>query len=125
MPAAKYLSIVALSIFMAACGNGLRAEPIHAGPLFDEFSLTLAEGSRTEAFGPFFSSEARPNRRQLSIPPLFSHTWYTDVDGEEIDILYPLITFDRFGGDHRWQFAQVVNFSGGPTQNASMVQRFY
>jgi hypothetical protein len=34
---------------VAFAGDGF-----HAGPIFDEFSLTLDSGHRTEAIGPFF-----------------------------------------------------------------------
>ncbi|HEY6169576.1 MAG TPA: hypothetical protein VI454_16155 [Verrucomicrobiae bacterium] len=49
------------------------------------------------------------------MPPLFS--WSTDrgVEGAELDVLYPLLTLDRFGAEYRWQVMQVISFSGGAT----------
>jgi hypothetical protein len=47
--------------------NAARAESPHAGPLFDEFDLTLAPGHRTEALGPFFYSEQKETRRTWAV----------------------------------------------------------
>ncbi len=99
------------------------AGDFHAGPLYDDFPLTLTPGERTEAVGPLFHWEVAPERKQWAIPPLFSHTWYPDVDGEEKDFLYPLLTYDRYGKESRWQFFQLLSFSGGQNQDGQMVER--
>src|SRR5438445_5027162 len=38
---------------------GSASDSLRAGPLFDEFPLTLATGQRTEAAGPFYYSEQK------------------------------------------------------------------
>ena len=94
------------------------------GPIYDEFSLTLATGKRTEAAGPFFYSEQKESQRQIAVPPLFSRTLDPDVESEEIDILYPLLTYDRFGGEYRFQILQLFAFSGGETQDENQNRHF-
>ena len=94
------------------------------GPLYDEFSLTLAPGKRTEAVGPFFYSEEKESQRQIAVPPLYSRTCDPEVEAEEIDILYPLLTYDRFGGEYRFQILQLFAFSGGKTQEENQKRRF-
>lgn len=97
---------------------------IHAGPLFDEFDLTLAPGHRTEALGPFFYSEEQDTQRTWAIPPLFSHTQDPATESEEIDFLYPVIGYDRFGDQYRWHICQLLSFAGGPSQQENARDRF-
>ena len=43
-----------------------------AGPLYDQFPLTLESGHRTEAVGPFFYQQERDTEKSWGMPPLFS-----------------------------------------------------
>jgi hypothetical protein len=112
--------ILALSVSPSAFGS----DSLHAGFLFDEFDLTLAPGHRTEAAGPFFYSEQKETQHIWAVPPLLSFTRDPETESQEIDFLYPLMTYDRFGDQYRWQFLQVWSFSGGPTQVESARNRF-
>lgn len=85
----------------------------NAGPLFDEFPLTLAPGHRTEIMGPLFYSEQRESQKTWAFPPLLSHTQDPDTDSEGYDFGYPVMTYHRFGSEYRWQLLQVLSFSGG------------
>ena len=95
-----------------------------AGPLFDEFDLTLAPGHRTEALGPFFYSEEEETQRAWAVPPLLSYTRDPATESKEFDFLYPVMTYDRYGEQYRWQFFQVLSFAGGPTQRETARDRF-
>ena len=112
--------ILALSVSPSVFGS----DSLHAGFLFDEFDLTVAPGHRTEAAGPFFYSEQNETQRIWAVPPVLSFTRDPGTDSREIDFLYPLMTYDRFGDQYRWQFLQVWSFSGGPTQLESARDRF-
>lgn len=104
---------------------GLGAEDADTlGPLFHRFPLTLAEGERTEAFGPLLYRERAGERETLAVPPFFSRVTYRDVDAAEFDVLYPLLSYDRFGAEYRFHIFQVFNFSGGQTQEEKSVRRF-
>jgi hypothetical protein len=100
------------------------ADDLNAGPLFDEFDLTLAPGQRTEAAGPFFYSEEQETQRTWAVPPLFSHTQDPATESEEFDFLYPVMTYDRFGDQYRWHVFQLLSFGGGPTQQEDVRERF-
>jgi len=99
-------------------------ESFDAGPLFAEFALTLGEGSRTEAIGPFFYRQTEPDGSTFAVPPLFSKTKSTATDSEEFDFVYPLLTYDRFGSEYRWQLGQLLSFSGGVDQSDTNANRF-
>lgn len=98
-------------------------DPWNAGLLFDQFPLTLEQGQRTEAAGPFFYEMRREADWMAAVPPLFSHT-VSDTDSEEFDILYPLLTYDRFGREYRWQLMQLLSLSGGQNQAEVPRERF-
>lgn len=96
----------------------------HAGFFFDRHTLTLEAGSRTEAGGPFFYDQEAELSHTWAIPPLFSHTDWLEGDGTEYDFAYPLLTYDRFGGEYRWQLCQLLSFSGGRSQSEIARDRF-
>jgi hypothetical protein len=105
-------------------GTVLGAEPVTTGPLFYEFGLTLTEGHRTEVLGPLFYSEQRAKQRTWAIPPLVSYFRDPDTDTTEFDIFYPVITYDRYGTQYRWQVFQLLNMAGGPNQGDPNRDRF-
>src|SRR4051794_20386474 len=104
-------------LFAGLLTTARAAEGFHAGPLFDRFSLTLAPGERTEALGPLFYSEAKETQYTWAIPPLFSYVHDPVTDFVEYDFGYPVLTYDRFGTEHRWQLFQLINFAGGENQS--------
>lgn len=95
-----------------------------AGPLFDEFKLTLSPGHRTEALGPFYYQEEGDTQRTWAVPPVLSYARDPGTELEEFDFLYPLMSYDRYGSQHRWQFFEILSFAGGPTQRESDRNRF-
>ncbi len=100
-------------------------DAISAGPLYEEFSLILAPGERTEIFGPLYYSEQRESTHTWAIPPLtISHAEDPATDSEEFDFAYPVLTYARFGAEYRWQFFQLFSFAGGRNPDASDTHRF-
>ncbi len=108
----------------AALVCGRAADGPNAGPLIDDSPLTLSLGHRTEALGPLFYSEDRDGQKTWAIPPLVSRLQDPATDSEEFDIGYPLLTYDRFGLEYRWQFCQVFSFAGGQNQQEQISRRF-
>jgi len=94
------------------------------GPFYHEYHLTLAPGERTEIMGPLFYSEQKESTHLWAVPPVFSHTLDNDIDFEEFDFVYPLLTYDRFGSEYRFQIFQLFSFGGGRTQSETNVDRF-
>src|SRR5258706_6567547 len=99
------------------------AEPA-VGPLYQDFHLTLAPGHRTEILGPVFYYEHKESARLWAVPPLFSYTLDDEVDFSEFDFVYPVLTYDRFGSEYRFQIFQLFSFAGGKTQSETNVSRF-
>ena len=104
--------------------SSLASDDITFGPLYQDFDLTLAPGHRAEALGPFFYSERRDTSRTWAIPPLFSKTWDPATESVEMDFAYPVLTYDRYGGEYRFQFFQLFSFAGGMSYSETNVSRF-
>src|SRR5689334_1966935 len=66
----------------------------------------------------------KETRRTWAIPPFFSHSADPGTESEEYDILYPLLSYDRFGEQYRWHLIQLFSFAGGPTQTETYRRRF-
>lgn len=88
------------------------------------FGLTLAEGTRTEAAGPFYYNEKEGGKETWALPPLFSSMRDPELETLEQDFAYPLLTYDRYGGQYRWQFFQLLSFAGGASQTETNRDRF-
>jgi hypothetical protein len=111
---------VFLSLFQVEAAE----DSVSFGPLFESFPLTLHLGERTEAVGPFFYSENRGAQQIWSLPPLLSSVSGGDADWSEFDFLYPVLTYDRFGTEYRFQILQLFSFSGGALQSGQTKDRF-
>lgn len=96
----------------------------HAGPLWDEFNLTLDPGHRTEAAGPLFYIQQKETEHTWAVPPLLSYTKDPATELREFDFLYPVLTYDRYGDQYRWQFCQLLSFAGGPLMTETNRNRF-
>lgn len=118
--------------FLVLCCNlfalGGRAETnkatVSLGPLYDLFPLTLSSGHRTEVAGPLYYHELKETQETWGIPPLFTYVRDPDVESAEADLLYPLVSYDRYGEEYRLHFLQLINFAGGQTQQEDMRRRF-
>jgi hypothetical protein len=120
----KYLTLLTLCIGISASQAGQTNGLFAAGPLYHEFSMTLAPGTSTEVMGPIFYSRREEDRLQWSIPPLLSGVRDSGTDSAEFDFLYPLLTYDRFGEEYRWQLFQVLSLSGGQNLQDNSRDRF-
>ena len=100
------------------------ADDFVAGPLFSRFTLTLDSGSRTEAVGPFFYNQKKDSEKIWGVPPLFSFDTDSAVESHEDDLLYPVLTYRRFGTEYRWQLGQLLAFAGGQDPRDFPVRRF-
>jgi hypothetical protein len=114
--------------------------------LYHEFRLTLVPGERTEALGPLWSCERQwaptmgrgkaaasggpaktgttNGQSTFTLAPLFSRSVEPDLDTTSFDFLYPLLTYDRFGGEYRFQFFQLLSLAGSQSQSGLPAERF-
>ena len=118
----QHLTLFALGVCLVA--RIASAAPLDAGLLYDDFKLTLAPGHRTEIGGPAFFFEAKELQKQWAMPPLWSDTRDLAIGSEEFDFLYPLLTWDRFGTEYRFQIFQLYSFAGGQNQQENTQRRF-
>ena len=82
------------------------------GPIFDRSFLTLELGQRTEILGPLVRYEKRETETGWSVAPLASYRTDPVGDFTEFDLAYPLLTYDRFGAEYRFQVLQLFSLSG-------------
>src|SRR5271168_1972913 len=87
---------------MVIAAESSTTNSISAGFLFDKFKLTLTDGERIEAAGPFYYSEKTVEDQTLAFPPFFSKYEDPGVDTGEYDILYPLLTAEYYSDEWRW-----------------------
>ena len=110
--------------FSTICIHGQeQVDGPHAGLLFDRFSLTLREGTRTEAVGPILGYETNGTSSLFSFSPIFSFYKDSSVDQTEAEIAYPIIAFDRFGSEYRFHLFQVISFAGGESLQGDQKKR--
>ena len=103
----------------AFAGDGFRA-----GPIFDQFALVLDSGQRTEAAGPFFYDQRKDSEKTWAVPPLLSYDADPAAESKEFDLLYPVLTYERYGMEYRWQLGQLLSFSGGQNPDDFPAERF-
>jgi hypothetical protein len=115
-----------LLVFVTGFANKVHSEAPYGawGPIYSRFSLTLAPGEREEIAGPFLSFEQRESETARAFSPLFFHRSDPVIDFEETDFLYPLVTYDRFGAEKRFQIFQLFSIAGGNTQADGTESRF-
>jgi hypothetical protein len=112
----KPISLLFLALLFFPVHAAIADDSLDAGFLADEFELTLDMGERLEILGPLFYHQQKETEEIFAVPPLFSSTHDPDTEYREFDFAYPILTYDRFGSEYRWQLIQLLSFSGGKTQ---------
>jgi len=98
-------------------------EPALFGPAANRAASAFSAGQRFSAISPLVSGEVSTNGGWWAVSPLFSRFEERDTERVHWEFLYPLMTSDRFGTEHRWQLLQWLSWSGGETQNGSRKSR--
>ena len=119
----RHLRFFGLGLAIGFSSMAVAEDGFHAGPVFDQFPLTLAAGHRTEAVGPFFYNQHKDTEKTWAIPPLLSYDTDPGTDSKEFDLVYPVLTYERFGTEYRWQLAQLLSFSGGQNAPADVPEK--
>jgi hypothetical protein len=120
----RYLILLCLAVCTGLSAKEQTTGLFGLGPLYDNFTLTLSPGHRAEALGPLFSFEQKESQRLWAVRPLLSHTLDPETDCEEFDLAYPLLTYDRYGKEYRYQLFQLLSFAGGQDQEENLKRRF-
>lgn len=116
--------IAALMCAVALTAAAEVDEDVGAGPLFADFSLTLAPGRRMEAAGPLYYSQQSESESQWALPPFYCYTRTRDIDWTEWEFMYPLVTYRRFGHEKLLQILELINIAGGRTTPEEDAHRF-
>ena len=124
MTLTRQILLCGFSLLCALPERALTADWLNAGPVFDDFPLTLSSGHRTEAIGPFYYCEQQDTRQIRAVPPLLSYLRDPATDVVQFDMCYPLLTYGRYGSEYRWQLLQVLSFAGGQNQEETGTRRF-
>jgi hypothetical protein len=86
--------------------------------------LTLEDGFRTEAAGPFYYRQQLEESSTLAFPPFYSCYRDPSVESHEDNIFYPLWSSLHYGKERRWQFCQIISGAGGQEQDENIKNRF-
>lgn len=93
-------------------------------PFADEFGVKLGPFTTEDDFGPMIHRERYETEETWVFAPSFSYYKDSATDREEADILYPVMTYDRFGKEYRFQWAQVFSFAGNQEPDGTTTERF-
>lgn len=95
------------------------------GPAYDAYRLTLRTGLVTEAIGPLIGREEYgPGHWLFRLSPLFSLYKNANIPQTEFELGYPVLTFDKFGPEYRFQLFQLFSFAGGQSLKGGEKDRF-
>ncbi len=119
----RSLRLCGIGLVLTICPPAIAEDIFNAGLIYDQFALTLDPGNRTEAAGPFFYEQQKGSEATWAIPPLYSHDVNPALESREEDILYPILTYERYGMEYRWQLLQLFSLSGGRLANDSEKKR--
>lgn len=121
----KCVIFFGFGVHLTAFSQIIRAsdEVFNTGPIFDRFPLTLREGSRAEFLGPIFAFERSGTGSLFSFSPFFSLYRDSAIPQNEAELGYPILSFDKFGAEYRFQILQLMAFSGGEQMKGGMKKR--
>lgn len=90
-----------------------RCEELSLGPFYHRSALTLQPGTRVEALGPLLSQDSNEPEHSLTVSPFFTYRRDRQADATELSVIYPLISYNRFGAEYRFQCLQLLSWAGG------------
>jgi hypothetical protein len=123
---ARSLSLTCTLIKCSVFSFSIHAEErsgIHLGPILDQFPSVFTHGRTTEAFGPLIGFERSGSSSLFRFSPVFSLYRDSAVEQTEAEVLYPVISFDRFGAEYRFHIFQLISWSGGESVRGGDVKR--
>jgi hypothetical protein len=89
------------------------AGAVNIGPLWHDAETVWLPGVRSRGLGPLWSHESSSEGAWWAFSPLIVDSRDPSLERRHVDILYPLMTYDRFGSEYRWQLLQWLSLAGG------------
>jgi len=124
LPCRRLVAAGLLTGWLFPSHPALAEEDTPAGFFHDHFPLTLENGERTEAAGPFYYSQQTDTENILAWPPFFSRARRPGVEFQADDYLYPLCTSIHYGQEKRWQLFELISTASGLEPDGDRVKRF-
>jgi hypothetical protein len=122
--ATRWTPILWVALALGLSLTAWAGDSFSAGPLYDQFSLTLDAGERTEAAGPFFFSQEKDTEQSWGLPPFFSCRKDPVTESAGYDFIYPLLTYEIYGKEYRWEIGELFSFAGSQNQTNVSAKRF-
>lgn len=94
------------------------------GAFNDTVTLAATPSERSAWFGPFFHRVEEGTATGWTLSPVISYRNQPDLDREEFDFGYPVFSYSRFGDEYRYQFLQLLAWSGGSDQTNQITKKF-
>ena len=92
---------------------------LEAGPLMSSFPTLWESGWRQDGLGPLAWWQETSDTVSAGISPLISVVSTPSLDREQVDVLYPVLTWRRTGKEERWQVAQIISWVGASQQDGA------
>ncbi len=111
-------------MLLLGMGRMVGGELLSAGPLAQDFELTLEEGWRREVAGPLFSAESGRDWERWAFSPFLRYSADRTLDTSEFDLLYPFFTADRAGDETKYKLMFLHSVAGGTDQEEDLAKRY-
>ncbi len=120
-----WLALAGICVNGFAAEKGLRetrpAREMHVGPIYDSHRRPLDKARQAEMFGPLLQWANKAGTSEFALRPLFARSTIHEIEHSEWQLLYPFITYTRYGGEARWQLFQLISWTTG--RPASDIER--
>ncbi len=118
--------LLCLCLLLGAGASAVQASD--RGPLELRTATVREPGERHEALGPLLSGEVHGSQQWWALSPLVVDLEDPEIGRRHFDFLYPLLTYDRFETESRWQLLQWLNVAtsqpiGDGTNSDTRVRR--
>ncbi len=97
---------------------------VNIGPLYCLWYGDISHTTNLEAVGPMLFLATSEETLQWAFRPIISYDYNRKAESIELDVLYPIFTYDRRGAEYKLQLLQLLSASGGATSSGRNFERF-
>jgi len=116
-------AVFILASGLSACLIGPALGQVDFGPLYCQWRTTDLQ-TNIEAVGPVFGQVMADHAVAWAVHPIVSYRRDWQAESTEVDVLYPVFTYDRRGIEYKWQVFQLISASGGTAAEGTNFHRF-
>lgn len=118
----NFTAVVILVSGLSACPVAPAYGQVDLGPLYCQWRTTDLQ-TNIEAVGPIFGQVMADQALAWAVHPIVYYGRDRQAESTEVDVLYPVFTYDRRGIEYKWQVLQLINASGGTAADGSNFHR--